>query len=71
MSVPTWMSERGRIAALTRSREPDDPELLKARANLNAEMLAEHAKRYVAKCGPLTEEQLGRLVAIFIGGERR
>ena len=32
----SWTSERARIASLTRSRQPDDPELLQARSNLVA-----------------------------------
>jgi hypothetical protein len=36
------LSQRGKVAALTRSRTPDDPELVEARRDLKAAKLAEH-----------------------------
>jgi hypothetical protein len=43
----SWQSERGRVAALTRSREPDDPELVAARRRLHAEFAADDVRRAV------------------------
>ena len=39
-----WTTERARYAALTRSREPDDPDLIKARQNLHALRLKDHVQ---------------------------
>lgn len=56
---------RARIAALTRSRTPDDPELVGARRDLEVEMLAEHVARVVAAAPPLTSEQRQRIAALL------
>lgn len=63
-----WTHERAKVAALTRSRTPDDPELLDARRNLRAERLAEHVAKVVAEAPPLTPEQRHRITAILRGG---
>lgn len=55
---------RARVAALTRSRTPDDPELLDARRELVTEQLEAHIARQVAKAPPLTAEQKARLASI-------
>lgn len=67
MSTPL-LSARGRVAALERSRTPDDPELIDARRTLAAEGLAAHAARVVAEAPPLTSEQRHRITAILRGG---
>ena len=36
----SWTAERARVASLTRSRRPDDPDLIAAREALKAERLA-------------------------------
>ncbi|WP_454853257.1 hypothetical protein [Promicromonospora soli] len=56
---------RARIAALTRSRTPNDPELVSARRDLAAEMLAEHVARVVAEAPPLTTEQRERIATLL------
>lgn len=66
----SWTAERARYASLTRSRTPDDPELLAARRNLRAEKLADHIERQLAEAPPLTDEQRARLAAILVGGGR-
>lgn len=66
----SWQHERARIATLSRHRKPDDPELLEARANLRALMLAAYAERTVAESPPMTEEQLSRVVFILARGGR-
>jgi hypothetical protein len=58
-------SGRGRVAALTRSRDKNDPELLSARRDLAADVIAQHAARVVAKAPPLTDEQRDRIAAIL------
>lgn len=58
------LQERGRIAALTRSRTADDPELLAARRNLAAARLAEYIHA-ITRATPLTPGQVDELVAIL------
>jgi hypothetical protein len=65
---PTVAHHRARIAALSRDRRPDDPDLLDARQKLRAEMLAEHVKRAVAKLPPLTDEQCQRIAGLLLAG---
>jgi hypothetical protein len=60
--------ERAKIAALSRDREPNDPELLTARRNLRAEQLAVHVAREVAKAPPLTDAQRDRIAALLRAG---
>lgn len=64
----SWTAERARVASLTRSRNPDDPELVDARRNLRAERLAEHIRRTVEVAPPLTPEQRDRLALLLRGG---
>jgi hypothetical protein len=62
-------SGRGRVAALSRSRHPNDPELVKARRDLAANVIAQHAAKVVAKAPPLTAEQRDRIAAILRAGD--
>ncbi|TQM62581.1 hypothetical protein FBY41_2617 [Humibacillus xanthopallidus] len=62
------MTHRGRVAALSRSRSADDPDLIAARRALKVEGLAEHIARTVAEWPPLTEAQLSRLAVLLRGG---
>lgn len=64
----SWTTERARVASLTRSREPDDPELVAARRNLRAERLADHVAKIVAEAPPLTPEQIDRIAGLLKGG---
>ncbi len=66
--MSTWTHERARVASLTRSRTPDDPELADARRNLRAERLAEHIRKAVDSAPPLTAEQRDRLAVLLRGG---
>lgn len=59
---------RGRVAALSRSRKPDDPELVDERRNLAAEVIAQHVAKVVAKAPPLTTEQRDRIATLLRGG---
>lgn len=63
-----WTHYRGKVAALSRSRSDDDPELVDARRNMRAERLAEHIARVVAEAPPLTAEQRDRLAVLLRGG---
>lgn len=61
----SWTSERARVAALTRSRNPDDPDLVAARTNLKAERLAAYIQRTVAEAPLMSEEQRDRLARLL------
>jgi hypothetical protein len=62
-------SGRGRVAALSRSRHPDDPELITARRDLAALNLEQYVLRVVAEAPPLSDEQRDRIAAILRGGD--
>jgi hypothetical protein len=64
----SWTTERARVASLSRSRQPDDPDLLNARRNLRAERLADHIAETVAAWPPLTAAQRDKL-ALLLRGE--
>ncbi len=63
-----WKVPQARVAALTRSREPDDPELIAARRSLRAARLADYIERTVDAAPELTAEQRDRLVLLLRGG---
>lgn len=65
------LSQRGRVAALSRSRQPDDPELVEARRDLAVLSLEEHIRRVVAEAPPLTDEQRDRIAALLRAGGGR
>lgn len=66
--LSTWTSHRGRVAALTRSRSVDDPDLVNARRNLKAERLADYIRKTVDTAPPLTPEQRDRLALLLNAG---
>lgn len=59
---------RATVAALTRSRSADDPELQEARRNLRAARLADEIQRAIAGAPPLHQEQIDRLAVLLRGG---
>ncbi len=72
----SWTHHRARVAALSRDRAPDDPELVAAREALadarrrastvlRAERLAKAINKTVAEAPPLTDEQRARLAALL------
>lgn len=63
----TAAHHRARIAALSRDRKPDDPELVAARRDLAYERLAEHVRKVVDAAPPATPDQLARIAAILVG----
>lgn len=65
----SWTQERARVASLTRSRTPDDPDLVNARRNLKAERLALYIKRVVDAAPPLSSAQRDRLALLLRGGD--
>lgn len=58
----------GTVGALSRSRTPDDPELIAARKNLRVAKLQDHIAKVVAEAGPLSREQQDRLGTLLRGG---
>ncbi len=68
--MSTWTQERARVASLTRSRKPDDPELVTARRNLKTERLADYITRTVDAAPPLSAAQRDRLALLLRGGDR-
>jgi hypothetical protein len=63
----SWTSERARVASLTRSRAPDDPDLLAARRNLRAARAEDYVRKLVAAAPPLSIEQRDRLAVLLRG----
>jgi hypothetical protein len=60
---PAARRERARIAALTRSRNADDPDLVAARRNLAADRLERHVRDAAAQLTPAQRDRLTVLLA--------
>lgn len=56
---------RAKVAALSRSRTPDDPELIEARRSLKAANVAAYIEKAVAEAPPLTRNQLDRIAGLL------
>ncbi len=65
----SWTTERARVASLTRSRTPDDPELIDARRNLRAERAADYIRKTLDAAPALSAEQCDRLALLLRGGD--
>lgn len=63
----SWTADRARVASLSRSRTPDDPDLINARRDLKASRLEAHIRRIVADAPAFTAEQAHRLASILRG----
>lgn len=61
----SWTQDRARVAALSRSRERDDPDLIAARQTLKAERLAAHVAKVLTEAPPLTCEQRDRIASLL------
>lgn len=64
-----WTQERARYASLSRSRTPDDPDLLAARRDLRAARAEDYIKQLVDAAPPLSDEQRRHLAAILNGAD--
>lgn len=64
----SWTEARARVAALSRSRTPDDPELVNARRALRAARLENQIRGTLAVTPPLTDEQRDHLAALILEG---
>lgn len=65
MAVSTWTHHRAKVAALSRDRAADDPDLIAARQNLKAARLEEYVRRVVAEAPPLPPEQAERIASLL------
>lgn len=66
-------TERARIAALSRSRPKNDPELIEARQRLKTLRLEAHVQKALDQAPPITPEQANRIASLLrpvTGGER-
>lgn len=64
----SWRAERAKIAGLTRSRAPDDPELIAARRRLRACRAADYLRTTLAAQPPLSPGEVAELAAILREG---
>jgi hypothetical protein len=60
-----WTHHRDRVAALSRDRAADDPELLDARRDLRAALLEDHIRRLVDSAPPLPTDVRDRLAVLL------
>lgn len=67
-----WKHHRAKVAALSRVRPADDPELIASRRQLKASKLEQAAREAAEALPPLTDEQARRIAAIICpqGGAR-
>lgn len=66
--MANWHPYRAQVAALSRSRTADDPDLIEARRNLRAARLEEHVQKALEDAPPLTDSQRERIARLLIGG---
>lgn len=59
---------KGRVAALSRSRQSSDPDLVVARRDLAEAKLLAYVAKTVAEAPPLTQEQIDRVSVLLRGG---
>lgn len=63
--MSTALSHRGRVAALTRSRPADDPELIEAKQALKAATTEAWIQKQLASAPPLTVAQREKLAHLL------
>lgn len=68
MSSSTIRHYAGAVGALSRSREPDDPDLVEARTRLRIAKIEESVRQIVDAAPPLTSDQRERLAMLLRGG---
>jgi hypothetical protein len=59
------LHHRARVAALSRDREPDDPELLEARESYWHASWSDRVKKLVADAPPLSREDLQEIAGML------
>jgi hypothetical protein len=62
---PAAAHHRSRIAALSRDREPDDPEIIEARRALRAQRISDYLDKALDGWPELTEKQLDDIAALL------
>ncbi|WP_416443444.1 hypothetical protein AB3K78_11765 [Leucobacter sp. HNU] len=67
---PELATARGRVAGLSRDRDPDDPVFIEAKRDLAAANIDQFVKRALAAAPPLTSEQADRIAARLRGEVR-
>lgn len=68
--MSNWPEHRARVAALTRSRSDDDPDLIDARRELKVARLEEYVAKTLATAPELTEQQLEHISRLLKPGAR-
>lgn len=71
--APRTLHLRGKVAALARSRQPNDPELIEARRSIKVAYLAKAMEDNLARGVDLTNDERAELLSLLIanGGEKR
>ena len=67
---PAVAHARAQVGALSRSRTPDDPDLIEARRGLKAARLADYIAKTVADAPALTPDQREQLATLLRPSER-
>ncbi len=65
------LSQRQRLNALQRFRQPDDPDIAEARRDLVALTLEDHVRQVVDAAPALTVEQRAKVAALLLSGGGR
>jgi hypothetical protein len=65
MSTNSFRVHRARLASLSRSRPPDDPELVETRLCMQQEVLVNAITRALRKAPPMTPQLLKRIIAVI------
>ncbi|MCU1590248.1 MAG: hypothetical protein JWP11_1504 [Frankiales bacterium] len=65
--MSTWTHERARVARLSQTRRPDDPDLAEARQKLRAARAEDYIRKLVDAAPPLSAEQRSRLAVLLNG----
>lgn len=63
--MSNWTVHRATVASLSRTREPNDPDLVAARRNLKAARLEDYVSRVVAEAPALSPAQLDRIAGLL------
>lgn len=66
----SWTHDRARVAALSRDRAPDDPDLLAAKRDLRASRAEEYIHRLLAETPPLTADERLHLTRLLTDPDR-
>jgi hypothetical protein len=62
---PATAHHRARVGALSRDRQPNDPEFLAAKRDLAAANIEDYITRVISAAPPLTAEQRTRLAELL------